>query len=241
MSQNFTRLVQILDRYKWKYLLSVILLLVAILARTLEPKVLQIAVDQIVTQKGDSSEVAQKDIVAQVLMSVLPDAQTASLPVLLLSLGLAFMFISVVRGIFLFVAMALKTYCSEQAAKALMDKAFAKIQRLPLTYFSGISKGELIQRCTGDIDTIKKFVQNQVISVVQIFSIFTLAFTMMCLVDWRYALISVALTPILVISGFIFFQKEGKIWVKHEEEADKLNAMVQEKPEWYSCGECFCQ
>ena len=228
MSQNFTRLVQILDRYKWKYLLSIVFLLVALLARTLEPKILQIAVDHIVTYKSDQSNVTNQDFITQALTAVLPDANVVSFSMLLLSLGLAFMVISVIRGVFLFIAMALKTYCGEQAAKMLIDRAFAKIQRLPMSYFSGISKGELIQRCTGDIDTVKKFVQNQVISIVQICSLFTLAFTMMCLVDWRYALISVALMPLLVISGFFFFQKEGKIWVIHEEEADKLNAMVQE-------------
>ncbi|MDX2301424.1 MAG: ABC transporter ATP-binding protein [Microscillaceae bacterium] len=228
MSQNFNRLVQVLDRYKWKYLLSIILLLIALSARVLEPKILQIAVDQIIASK--SSEVTQakasQDVVAHLLSALLPNSVSLSTVLLLLAVG--YVLISILRGSFLFTAMALKTFCGEHAAKNLIDKAFDKIQRLPMAYFSGISKGELIQRCTGDIDTIKRFVENQVITVIQLSAIFILAFMMMFLVDWRYALISVALTPILFISGLMFFKREGKIWLEHEEEADKLNTMVQE-------------
>ncbi|MEO1652647.1 MAG: ABC transporter ATP-binding protein, partial [Bacteroidota bacterium] len=107
-------------------------------------------------------------------------------------------------------------------------QAFRKIQHLPLASFGKISKGELIQRCTGDIDTLKKFLQNQLITLLRLGGLIFFAFTMMCLIHWPYALISTALTPVLALVGYWFFQKEGKIWEIHEAEADKVNTMVQE-------------
>ncbi len=230
MIHYFRQLLRLIDRYKWLYFLSLALLFISLIPRTLIPKVLEIAVDYVILslQNQSTVDLENRDFVFRFFQSLLPTPTMENFGWLLFSLGMIYFFISVSRGFTLLVYTALKTYCGENIAKDLRDRAFAKIQALPMAYFGKVSKGELIQRCTGDIDTIKNFVQNQIIALVNLSTLFLFTFVMMCLVNWQYALISVSILPLIAITAYFFFQKEAKVWQAHEAEADKLNAMVQE-------------
>lgn len=64
--------------------------------------------------------------------------------------------------------------------------------------------------------------------MIRMTAIFIFSFGMMYVVHHQYALLSVAFSPILILGSYLFFKKERKVWEEHEEEADKLNAVVQE-------------
>jgi len=51
---------------------------------------------------------------------------------------------------------------------------------------------------------------------------------MMYMVNKSYALLAIALTPFIMITSYLFFKKEGKVWAEHEDEADKLTSIVNE-------------
>ena len=230
MRKNIIRLYKVLDKWKWRYLSASGLLIVGIFIRSLEPKILQIAVDNVVVffRSQGSEGMFGDDVISRIFYSILPEMTFENVGWVLLNLGLGYMILSVIRGGFLLGASALNASAAENAVKRLRDTIFRHIQRLPMSYHSGITTGELIQRSTGDIDTVRKFLLNQVVEVIRLTALFGFSFFMMVLVDWRYALISIAVVPIITIGGYFFFKMEGKLWEQHEEEADKLNAIVQE-------------
>ncbi|MCB0838702.1 MAG: ABC transporter ATP-binding protein [Bacteroidetes bacterium] len=220
----------VLDKYRWQYLLSGLLLILSILIRSLEPKILQIAVDGVISLRLENqlpSDISM-DGITRFLYNFLPELTAENVGLALIFLAIMYMVISLLRGGLLFAADAIKAWTSEHIAKNLRDKVFAHIQRLPLSVFAKITRGELIQRATGDIDTVKDVIKSQVLTVVQILAIFFSSFAMMAIVDWQYALISIMITPFIGIASYWFFIKEKKVWREHEAESDLLSDIVQE-------------
>ena len=230
MSQAFRDLFNLLGRYRWPYIISGLLLILSIVFRTFEPRILQIAVDHVIVLKdqGEAMIESEPDLITSWFLWVLPDMQAENIGMLLLALAMLYVAIALIRGAALFVSESMKAWVSETVAKNLRDQTFSHIQRLPLQYFTRMTRGELIQRCTGDIDTIKGFLKGHVITLIRILAIFTFSFLMMAMADLTFALICVSLTPLIGITSWWFFKKERKVWKVHEEESDRLNNMVQE-------------
>lgn len=230
MIENLHRLFNVLDRWKWHYAFAAALLILGIFVRSLTPKVIQITVDNVISffQSGGTEIVMADDAVTNLFYKVLPEMTPANLGWVLISLGVIYMIISALRGGLILGASTLAASSTENAVKRLRDRLFAHIQKLPMQYFTKVSRGELIQRSTGDIDTVKGFIHGHVIDIIRVIAIFTFAFTMIYIANPTMAYVSVIMSPFMLLSSYFFFKKERKVWQEHEAEADKLNDIVQE-------------
>lgn len=229
MGSSIRTLFNLLGKYKSWYISSALLLMLSILIRSFEPKILQIAIDKVISLTDPEAAAAQAvDPIANAMKSLLPSFAFDNIGWLLISLAVFYVLISAFHGGFLFASSVIRAWCSENLSKSIRDRMFAHIQHLPLSFFTKITRGELIQRSTGDVDTIKGFLNGQVITLIRLLSIFIFAFTMVAMMSWKYALISLVLAPFLVGFSYFFFKKEKKVWREHEEEQDKFNNLVQE-------------
>ncbi|MDZ4713636.1 MAG: ABC transporter ATP-binding protein [bacterium] len=227
---NIKKLFQILGKWKFFYILSSGMLILSTFIRLFEPRVLQIAVDQVVVffQSGGKVVAQAEDPVTKFLYSVIPDLKMENLQIVLISLGVIFLVISLLRGIFSFSSSAITASSTEKATKHLRDRLFSHIQALPLAYHSKTPTGELIQRCTGDVETVRNFAATQVVEVVRLSALFVGAFLMMASVNLTYAFVAIIFVPVIGIGSIVFFKKESQIWNEHEKEQDKLSIIVQE-------------
>jgi hypothetical protein len=77
--KNFKKLFEILDKWKYFYLLSGVLLILSIGARMLEPKVLQIAVDKVIVffASGGGHKQAGEDFVTRLFYNRKSDEEAA--------------------------------------------------------------------------------------------------------------------------------------------------------------------
>ena len=228
--KNLRKLYQILDKWKPFYMLSGVLLILSTFIRMLEPKVLQIAVDKIIVhfQSSKNTEQVAEDWITNLFYNFLPELKLENLDVILIYLGIVFLVISLMRGLFMFFSSAITASSTEKATKKLRDRLFSHIQALPIAYHSKTPTGELIQRCTGDVETVKKFASTQLVEVLRMIAIFSTAFFMMATINLTYAFIAIALVPFIAIGSVVFFRKESKVWNQHEKEQDKLSVIVQE-------------
>jgi len=228
--KSFKKLFEILDKWKYQYLTAAIFLVFSMGFRMLEPRVLQITVDKIISFfiTKSTNQIAGDDFITRFLYSFLPQIKIENAAVILLSLGGMFIVISLLRSFSGFSSSAITAASTEKAMKKLRDKLFLHLQHLPMDYYSKTPTGELIQRCTGDVETIRKFASMQVVESVRMSAIFIGAVTMMMMINVQYALITICTFPVVLLGSFYFFKKEGEIWTKHEAEQDKLTAMVQE-------------
>lgn len=228
--KSFIKIFDILGKWKYQYISAAFLLILSVGFRLLEPKVLQIAVDKIISFfiTKQVAPISGDDSITGFIYSLLPELKLESAGLILIYLGVIFLVISLFRGITMFTSSAITASSTEKATMKLRNKLFRHLQHLPMEYFGKTPTGELIQRCTGDVETVRKFASMQVTESVRLAAIFFGAFIMMLMVNTTYALIAVTLFPVMIIASVFFFKQESKIWTRHEAEQDKLTALVQE-------------
>lgn len=226
--QKFYQLFGVLDKWKFGYLFAGILLAFASIIRMLEPKVLQIAIDGVVVFFDNSYKNQTPDFIIRFFQSLLPPIHAQNLSWVLFCLGVLLVLVVVVKAVMWFVADVIVADHTEKAIKQFRDKIFAHIQALSLSQMSKIPTGEMIQRCTGDIGTIQKFIGSQITELVRMGGIAVGAFYMMWLVHPVYALVSISLFVPILYTSYWFFKKEQSVWEEHESEQDKLTAIIQE-------------
>ncbi len=228
--KSLKKLFEILGKWKYQYISAGVLLIISVGFRLMEPKVLQIAVDKIISifVAKQSLPVSENDFVTNNLYKLLPELKIENAGIILVYLGVIFLAIALFRGITMLTSSAIAASSTEKAMKQLRDKLFSHLQHLPMEYFGKTPTGELIQRCTGDVETLRKFATMQVTETIRLGAIFVGAFAMMYMVNHTYAFIAICLFPIVISASYFFFKKEGEIWTKHEHEQDKLTALVQE-------------
>ena len=224
---NFQRLINVLDRQRYAYLTAGILLVVSSVVRMIEPKVLEIAIDGVIKTRGAGLS-NTPDSLAQTFYNALPTISPDNLVWVLCCIGFIYIALVAVRSLSQIGAAALAANSTEQAAESLRNRLFEHLQKLPLAWHDKTPSGEIVQRCTGDIDTLRNFLSSQVTEVIRLAAVFGGALWIMCAVNVTYALVSVCLVPVIIILTFIFFTKESKVWEEHENEQDKLTDLIQE-------------
>jgi ATP-binding cassette subfamily B protein len=145
-----------------------------------------------------------------------------NLQFILICIAVMFVIIALLRAGTQFWSSIITASSTEKAIKKLRDTLFLHIQLLPVKYFDTKPTGELIQRCTGDIDTVRNFIGTQVVELVRTLAIFMGALIVMWQVHVIYTLFAVSLVPLIILTAFFFFQKESKVCQEHEDEQDKL-------------------
>ena len=92
------------------------------------------------------------------------------------------------------------TKASETLVKTMRDQLFSHIERLPFAWHMKNRTGDIIQRCTSDIDTTKNFLSEQLTSIFRIVLLLVLAITFMVSMHPGLTLIALIPAPAVIIS-----------------------------------------
>lgn len=84
-------------------------------------------------------------------------------------------------------------------AKTLRDDLYWHLQAVPYDYHKHVSTGDLIQRCTSDVETIRRFVANQLLEMLRTLVMLIVATAIMFSLDAKMALLSTMLLPFYVL------------------------------------------
>src|SRR3972149_8450220 len=117
------KLFEILDKWKYQYITAAVFLVISMGFRMLEPRVLQITVDKIISffiSKG-TIQIAGSDFITKFLYSFLPEIKIENAAVILFSLGGMFIVISLLRSLSGFSSSAITASSTEKAMKKLRD------------------------------------------------------------------------------------------------------------------------
>ncbi|HUT14852.1 MAG TPA: ABC transporter ATP-binding protein [Anaerolineae bacterium] len=134
----------------------------------------------------------------------------------------------VVRGIFTFLSGRWAAQTAEGITLRLRNYLFDHIQRLSFAYHDHTNTGELIQRCTSDVDALRRFFADQGISVGRILSLFVINLAGLVNLNWRLALMSVVAVPIVVAISTYFFSRASLAYEAFQEQEAVLSTTLQE-------------
>lgn len=120
------------------------------------------------------------------------------------------------------------TKASETLVKTMRDSLFSHIEHLPFAWHMKNKTGDIIQRCTSDIDTTKNFLSEQLTSVFRIVLLLVLSITFMLSMHPILTLIALIPTPAIILYSFHFHRKIHDGFLDCDENEGKLSAMAQE-------------
>ena len=142
--------------------------------------------------------------------------------------GAFFFLFTVLEGLFIFLRRRNIAKGAEHLAKSMRDRLYRKLNAVQYDYHKHVSTGDLVQRCTSDVDTVRKFIINQLMEIVRIVVMFGIAAALMFSIRWEMALISMAVMPILTVSSFLYFRYVRKYFTEVDEAEGALSTAVQE-------------
>jgi len=143
-------------------------------------------------------------------------------------LGLALVVLNVVNGVFTYMKGRLSAVASENISQTLRESLYAHLQRLPFAYHVKAETGDLIQRCTSDVDTIRRFLSVQVMEVVNSVLMIVIALVILLQKNAQITLISMVLVPPLFVFATWFFKMVHKSFKVADECEGKMSATLQE-------------
>ncbi|NPV78413.1 MAG: ABC transporter ATP-binding protein [Anaerolineae bacterium] len=142
--------------------------------------------------------------------------------------ALGFLVLAALEGGFTFISGRLAAQTAEGVARRLRNYLFDHIQHLTFTYHSQVETGELIQRCTSDVDALRRFFADQAIGAGRVLLLFTVNFIAILQLNTRLAFISIVVIPVVVIISFLFFRKVSKAYEAYQEQDAVLSTTLQE-------------
>jgi ATP-binding cassette subfamily B protein len=188
--------------FRWIYLSAILCVGLATAARTLTYLLLGYFVD-----------------------TLLPQAQP-EVPFYMIAVG--FVGLAVLQGGFTFLSGKLAARSTEGIMLRLRNYLFDHIQRLPFTYHDHTQTGELIQRCSSDVDAVRRFFSEQAIEVGRVVMIFGINFAALLSINTRLAWLSILSFPIAFIVSTFFARRIHVAYEAHQEQEGILSATLQE-------------
>lgn len=96
-------------------------------------------------------------------------------------------------------------FAGEGLAKKLRDMLFTHLQAVPFSYHTNSQTGDLVQRCTSDVDTVRRFVQMQALEIVRTIIMASVALSIMIPISLKMTLFATCLLPIIIVFSFFYF------------------------------------
>jgi ATP-binding cassette subfamily B protein len=146
----------------------------------------------------------------------------------LLLIGLGFVGLALFEGTFTFLSGRLAAQTAEGVVLHLRNYLFDHIQRLSFTYHDHTQTGELVQRSTSDVDALRRFFADQAIGVGRIVLLFAINLTVLLNLNWKLALFSVIVVPLVVLISVFFFKRVSKAYEAYQEQEAALSSTLQE-------------
>jgi len=216
-----TRLINLTKGNRLLYASAIISIAAATFIAMLEPMIIKLTIDSVIGNKPmDVPEVLQNMIMAVGGKEVL----VRNLWICAMSLVI----LTCIRGIFLFLSGNFSARAAENIARNMRVKLYDHIQNLPYEYHVKAESGDLIQRCTSDVETVRKFFATQMVEIGRAFFIVGFAILMMLSLNKNMTVIAMVIVPIIFIFSYVFFYKIKNTFEKSDAQEGILTSVLQE-------------
>ena len=142
--------------------------------------------------------------------------------------GISLVIFQVLRGGLMLLNGYLKGYYAEGIAQNMRNKLFRHIGNLSFSYHNNVDSGDLIQRCTSDIETIKGFLSNQLPQILYIFASLISGAIQMASINVGIMLITFCVIPINFIASAIYFKYVSRKFDEIEKVEANMTTCIEE-------------
>ena len=103
-----------------------------------------------------------------------------------------------------------------------------KINKIPVSYFDSQQFGNVLGRFTSDVETVSNALQQSFLRIIEAFTTITLVICMVLYLNWRLALVVIAIIPITYLSAKFILGKSQPYFKEQADALGDMNGFVQE-------------
>ena len=146
----------------------------------------------------------------------------------ILVVGISLVICQVIRGAMMFFNGYVKGKISEGIAFDMRVKLYSHIQNLSYTYQNSADTGDLIQRCTSDVDTIKSFLTSQLPEILYIIASFSAGAYQMYVIEKKIMFVTLIVIPISLVASIVYYRYVKNKFEEIEDVESKMTTALQE-------------
>jgi ATP-binding cassette, subfamily B, bacterial len=142
--------------------------------------------------------------------------------------ALILVILSFFRGVFTYLNGRWSAKASESIARNMRDELYLHLQSVPVKFYSEWKIGDLIQRCTSDVETVRKFLSIQVVQVGKSLLMLAIIIPILVSLNAKMALVSMVTIPLILTFAVLFFLKIKSVFQVADESEGFMSAVLQE-------------
>lgn len=206
---------------KLKYLLATLCVAMAALFSFMTPLVIRLTVDSVLGGKaidlpwGLSDPLNKLDSVSYLIRN-------------LWIAGVLIVFFSLLAHSCTYLRGKLSALVSEEFARRLRNALYDHIQKLPYSWHSKVQAGDIIQRCTSDVDTVRRFIGLQLIQLGRGIFMVILIIPIMLSLNVKMTMVSTIVIPFIFTYALIFFRQVRRRFLAADEAEGYMTTVLEE-------------
>lgn len=219
--RNKSIFTQLLYKNKWSYFGALASTLITVIIGFITPLVLAETADVLLGNAPSSLPLFIQKAIASV-------TSVEYLRQNLWIVGAVLVLLNVINGVFSYGKGRLSAVASEDIAKGMRNQLYEHIQHLPYAYHVNSQTGDLIQRCTSDVDTLRRFLAIQLVEVINTIAMVVIALLLLFGRNVEITFYSLILIPPLFAFAFLFYKRVISQFRKSDESEAVMSTVLQE-------------
>ena len=136
--------------------------------------------------------------------------------------------VAMLSGAAMFFSRFFTARAGENFAENMRNALYAHVQRLPSAWHDKNQTGDIIQRCTSDVEVIRYFVVTQLLEVFRTVFLIGVSFAMMWSMNRKLSGIVLLFVPVIVVYSAVFYRLIARRFTDADEAEGELSTVVQE-------------
>lgn len=142
--------------------------------------------------------------------------------------GLLLIGLTALAGVFTYLRGRWSARASERIARSVRDRLYGHLQHLSCSYFDAAQTGDLVQRCTSDVETLRVFLSTHVVEIGRAVIMLLIPIPVMLAIDVRMTMVSVTLLGPIVLFSLLYLRTVRRVFKQVDEAEGRLTTTVQE-------------
>lgn len=191
---------------------------------TIEPQIISHIVDDIFRPMFSDSSIKTEDVLAEII------------PLLLLALG-----IIITRAALKFWANVKRDEVAYRAIVILRKELYEKVGAQSRGFFMKNRSGDLINKCTGDLDMVRHFMSWVSYNIFECVLMVVVVLIVFFSISWEFTMCLMAISPVAFITAIRMGKVVRPIFGNARTQLSRLNTMVQENISGNRVVRAFCR
>ena len=211
---------KILKNNRLTYFLSMISTIFIQIFSGLTPIVIMITVDSIIGDKEYKYDILEKAV------NLIGGRDFLRSHIYILAFVIVIL--TGISCVFIFLRNYYSNVACENLIYNLKEKMYNKFLNIDIRCLNDYSTGDLIQRSSSDIETVRKLFSAQLVNAFGSIATIILVIVVMSLINFKLAMISISLCIVISFLSYVFYGKIGKIFKETDEAESQLMVFIKE-------------